>query len=150
MKPTDLFHAFFLMTRSLFCINNISQPKRHTLSPFRVLRQQPWTAMLESAVHMRNRTQQKNQAHTWLHSTQRHLLLMAYSYGTSGCEPNICTHDSSCFLHGSSWETLRHHCVCSCLCAELHVCVHALVFVCPIPLFYKLMFTAAHAQPPES
>lgn len=45
---------------------------------------------------------------------------MAYSGGTSGCEPNICTHDLSCFPRGLG-EIVRHHCVCTCL--AVCVCV---------------------------
>lgn len=71
----------------------------------------------------------------------RHTQLMAYSDGTSGCEPNICTHDLSGFPRGLTTEKYSDPIVSACvrgvfMCAR--VCGAALL------LFCKLVSTPTH------
>lgn len=47
--------------------------------------------------------------------------LMAYSDGTSGCEPNICTYDLSCFPQGLCVENYSDTIVSACV--DVCVCV---------------------------
>lgn len=85
---------------------------------------------LWAAVHMHlyklKKAKHKNR-HTCSHITQSQL--MAYSDGTSGCRPNICTHDLSCFPQGQSIEKYSDIIVCACVCGPA------------LSLFYKLVFT---------
>lgn len=80
-----------------------------------------------SAVHMPVTTiKQKHKAekkHRPICSHITRLQLMAYSDGTSGCGPNICTHDLSCSPQGQSVEK---YCVCACSSAMviLLACFH--------------------------
>lgn len=96
-----------------------------------------WAAVHESAPIKRH----KAKTDTCSHLTQ--FQLMAYSDGTSGWEPNICTHDLSCFPAGLSVEKYSDTIVSACVCVGVSV---ELLFSFFFFLLYKLEFTPTHTS----
>lgn len=88
-----------------------------------------------------NQATKQKQTHSCSHVIQ--FQLMAYSDGTSGCEPNICAHDLSCFPQGQSVEKYSDTIVSACVC--MSVCVSG----CSPVILQARIHTHTHAQSPE-
>lgn len=91
-----------------------------------------WAAVRMSAQTKRHKEKQMNAC-----SLVTRLQLMAYSDGTLGRGPNICTHDLSCFPQGPSVEKYSDTIVSACVCVR--VCVYMELLSC--------YFTSSYSHP---
>lgn len=95
-----------------------------------------WIAVYVS-IQIKKKTQSEN-SHKCSHTAE--FQMMAYSDGTSGCRPNICTHDLSCSPQGQSVEKYSDIIVSACVCAR--------VWTCSLVILQARIHT--HTQSPEA